>query len=184
MAGEPGGSLWAASPGEGDKKWCHLRWAQCWGVIPSTHIHPSSFRAPIQAVTNTGTCPWCCSSIPGALWMLFAKGPPRPGRSVGAQCSVQQAHAPPWMDTRPPSPPLAPQGTPGGSHHSPQHPQLPAYGPKTGLRAAPRVIRSRRGLRALLPAVRLARDGWRRLGRTQRPGCVRAGQNVLRSVTG
>lgn len=27
-AGEPGGSLGAPNPGEGDKRWCHLRWAR------------------------------------------------------------------------------------------------------------------------------------------------------------
>lgn len=54
----------------------------------------------------------------------------------------------------------------------------------TAAEAAPRVIRSRAGIRALLPAVRLSRDGWWRLGGSTKRRCVSPGQNVLRSVTG
>lgn len=91
-------------------------------------------------------------------------------------------------------------GLPGGLCHSPHHPELPtktiaggwtsratfprSHGCPRRLQAAPWVIRSRQGIRVLLPAVRLARDGWWRLGGTQRRCCVSPRQNVLRSVTG
>lgn len=84
--------------------------------------------------------------------------------------------------------PLSKQPSPGvpgvwatrGLPSQPAHPELPpktvAAGQTSGaafpgsrgcprrLQAAPRLTWSRRGIRALLPAVRLARDGWWRLG--------------------